>query len=217
MGACNSVTFNLICAFTHASFAILLASDDTLSKPSIFPSARVFSDLIAFSIITSCFHLFYATNLGQYDPAIRFAEYSVTAALMADVIATLVSFQEGVDVSHVAVLTSVTMLFGYLEEKTTNVPLMFRPHYLGYVPFLAAWYYIADWFYAAEGVPDFVVAIFVVEFCLFSCFGLVQYMYVVRRGSRRPDGEMDGVYNLLSLIAKTMLVALCYGGIKAQA
>jgi len=51
MGACNSVTFNLICAFTHASFAILLASDDTLSKPSIFPSARVFSDLIAFSIM----------------------------------------------------------------------------------------------------------------------------------------------------------------------
>ena len=217
MGACNSVAFNVLCAVTHASFAILLALDDATSKPSMFPLVRVYSDLIAFSIITSCFHLFYAVNLGRYDPAIRFAEYSVTAALMAEVIALLVRFQGDEDVSYVAVLTSVTMLFGYLEEKTTAVPLMFRPHYLGYVPFLAAWYYLTSWFAEAENVPDFVVAIFVVEFCLFSCFGLVQYMYVVRRGARRPDGEMDGVYNLLSLIAKTMLVMLCYGGVKAQA
>jgi len=142
----------------------------------------------------------------------------VTAALMADVIATLVSFQEAVDVSHVAVLTSVTMLFGYLEEKTVNVPLMFRPHYLGYVPFLAAWYYITDWFYAAEGVPDFVVAIYAVQFVLFSCFGVVQMVYTVLRlrptVSKSGRNEASGVYNLLSLVSKTSLVLLCYGGLK---
>lgn len=222
MSSLAGPVFNGLCAVIHASMATLLLVDDV--RTDNFPTGRVYSNLVAFSVITCLFHVFYAVRPITYDPAVRFAEYFVTAALMSDVIALLCTMrppgasgspQEGViDVTHVAILTATTMIFGYLEEKTQGVDLLLRPFFLGFFPYAAAWSYLSIWFFRSDA-PDFVQAIFLVEFILFSCFGAVQYVYTVS-GLRRSDTEMDGVYNLLSLISKSSLVLLCYGGIKSQ-
>jgi hypothetical protein len=160
-------------------------------------------------------------TINTHDSTIRFLEYFFTASIMSIVIAILVGIRDVYSLIGIEGAIATTMIFGYLEESTTNVPLMFRPYFLGYVPYLVAWIPITWQFIrvAIENseLPWFVIAIFAVEMALFSCFGLVQYIYVVLPGEVSKPIEMEGAYNLLSLTSKMLLIWLCVSGIVAQA
>jgi hypothetical protein len=187
----------------------LFISNDKLWAPSIFWF------LAMFSAITCGFHTYYIIA-SPYNSTVRFLEYFFTASIMASVIAILVDIRDVYTLIGVEGLMATTMTFGYLEEKTRGVvDMAISPHYLGYVPYVSTWF-ILTWQFirVASDAPTFVIAIFVLEFVLFSSFGVVQWYYVVRSNSTKRD--MEGAYNILSLTSKMLLVWLCVGGIAAQ-
>lgn len=183
------------------------------ANPSIFAFLAAFSGLTAFA------HAYYAYTINTHDSTIRFIEYFFTASIMADVIAILVGIRDIYSIIGIEACIATTMIFGYLEEKTTLSHII-RPYYLGYVPYLAAWTVITWQFIRVaivnDQLPGFVIGVFATQIFLFSCFGFVQWWYVVLQGKVTNQLEMEGAYNLLSLTSKMLLVWLCAGGIIAQ-
>lgn len=180
----------------------------------------IFSFLAAFTFITGCFHCFYFLNINNHDSALRFLEYSITATIMAAVIAILTGITDVYTLIGIEGLTATTMVFGYLEEKTAGkVPLLFRPFWLGWIPYVVAWIIITWHFIRANiefDVPEFVIAIYAVEVFLFSIFAWVQWVYVVKPGQITNRMEMEGWYNFLSITSKMLLVWLAFGGLASR-
>lgn len=237
----TSLPFQYICAALHFGSAISLilfaadssilstsgkiplfiqSSDDEMnSTPTMVElvNPSIFLFLALFSLITGCFHTYYSMSINTHDSTLRFLEYFFTASIMMVVLAILVNIRDIYTLVGMSSLIATTMVFGYLEEKTLDKDLLFRPHLLGYVPYLAAWL-ILTWQFArvASRAPTFVTVIYTLEFILFTSFGIVQWYYVVRLGSISNKLEMEGAYNLLSITAKMLLVWVCVGGIVGQ-
>lgn len=235
--------FNAICVVAHWGSAIVttIAAADSnfigtsgrtklfimkpvdLGQPPVleeWANPSIFSFLAAFTFITGCFHLYYYLNLSSHDSALRFLEYSITATIMAAIIAILTGINDVYTLIGIEGLTMTTMVFGYLEEKTAGrVSLTFRPFWLGWIPYLVAWIIITWHFIRANmefEVPEFVIAIYAVEVLLFSIFAWVQWVYVVKPDTLTNRMEMEGWYNFLSLTSKMLLVWLAFGGLAAR-
>lgn len=234
---CSTWQFNIVCALLHlaSTIAMVVLSVDpnkgrvvlTLGDiDTTWWTPSVFSGLALFSGITAAFHCFYAylIRIGNIG-SMRFLEYSITASIMAVIIAILCRIDDIFTLTGIAGLMMTTMVFGYLEDilpfTGDKSRLMIKPFWLGCIPYLFAWV-IISWSFFAEinhDVPHFVIAIFFIEFFMFSCFALVQYIYVVREERMLTDEEvltMDGWYNLLSLTSKLLLVWICFGGIESN-
>lgn len=235
--------FNYFCALLHAcSFvtlaAIIIFDDlvDTDGSVTLYipdPNDRVGNKLVPwrspsiffllalFSGITAMAHAWYGINANTHDSSIRFVEYFVTASTMGVVIAILVGIKDVYAIIGIETCIATTMIFGYVEEKTLkSQELAIRPYYMGYIPYLGAWFTISWQFIRValenDELPSFVIAVFVTQFLLFTCFGIVQWYYVVRDGAITNNMEMEGAYNFLSIISKQLLVWLCVGGIIGQ-
>lgn len=236
----SSQQFNSICVVAHLGSAIVMsiaASDPTFigtdgriklyipvpseinSIPTLeeWANPSIFSFLAAFTFITAAFHFYY---IREHDSSLRFLEYSITATIMATIIAILTGIVDVYTLLGIAGLTSTTMVFGYLEEKTAGtVSLYFNPFWLGCIPYIICWIIITWHFTRANmkfDVPDFVIAIYAVEILLFSIFAVVQWYYVVRPGQLTNRPSMEGWYNFLSITSKMLLVWLAFGGLAAR-
>lgn len=180
--------------------------------------------LVFFLVATGCFHLFYAM-LGASGARLRFFEYAITATCMF-VILQILSGEDNADVVVAcAALTASTMLFGVLQDRNTAAgeTRSGAAHWFGWVPFLAAWALLIKRFLnsisRSANVPDFVKRIVWIEFALFSCFAVVQYVYAVRLDGSRARAhalEYAGAYNLLSVTAKLTLAFTVFFGVKAM-
>lgn len=180
--------------------------------------------LIFFLIATGCFHLLYA-SLGVRAARLRFFEYAITATCMF-VILQVLSGEDNADVVVAcAALTASTMLFGFLQDRNTTAGNSQggAAHWFGWAPFIAAWALLIKRFLnsvnRSSNVPNFVKKIVWVEFALFCCFAIVQYIYAVRLGGARARLhalEYAGAYNLLSVTAKLTLAFTVFFGIQAM-
>jgi hypothetical protein len=61
--------------------------------------------------------------------------------------------------------------------------------------------------------PDFVYAIFIIELALFNSFAFVMVAYYKKWGKFSDYVYGERIYQVLSLIAKTLLAWLVFGGI----
>lgn len=208
--------FEYLCALLHfTTFAALFFLN---SERFVFSLSQGHVSLLivlsTISFITSIAHIVYACNRQRMS---RFLEYSITAPLMAFVIAVLVGIENETSLLGIAACIASTMPFGYLEEQLAETPVQTHPHYFGYIPYLSAWIMITREFYSNSSLPLFVSVIFITQLLLFSSFGIVQSYYLVREPNRPTDmNNMYGAYNLLSLLSKMTLVWLCVGGMTRQ-
>lgn len=231
--------FNSICFFAHFGSAVVMtlaaSSADLfgvdgrvqlyiplptqMNEPIVFEpfwNPSVFGFLATFSFITALFHAFYFAMNGDQRYTMRFVEYSITASIMAIVLAILTGINCIFTLVGVGGLTMSTMLFGFIQEGL-DVGSSKAPFLLGCVPYVFMWLIISWQFGRAMSslaVPNFVVVILVLEIVLFSSFAVVQY-YNKLKGSIY-DKTADGLYNLLSLTSKMILVWVCFGGILGQ-
>lgn len=156
-------------------------------------------------------------------------EYAVSAALMNVSIASLCGVCSVIVLSLVALCTSLMMLFGYLGERlaarqTRDKELEWIAFAAGSLLFLFAWLAPTEAFFRAVhegGVPGFVVAIFLTMFVAEGAFGVNALAWVEADSPVSPSETLKRNLDyerrkiLLSLVSKTLLAWLQYGGVFA--
>ena len=82
---------------------------------------RVFLLIASFLLITGCVHFFYAWRQLKYGDTpgfwFRYIEYSVTAPIMIVIIAILLGIREVYLLVLMALLTSITMIYGSIQDR----------------------------------------------------------------------------------------------------
>lgn len=145
----------------------------------------------------------------------RWAEYSISATIMI----VLIGFYFGVtDVTAVVAVigANVAMIFfGWLQERL-NPPgresTTMLPFWFGTVAGAAPWAAITINFLGSDGVPTFVIGIFVSLLVFFSTFAVNQWLQYREIGPWRSYAFGEKFYLVLSLVAKSALAWQIFGG-----
>lgn len=153
---------------------------------------------------------------------LRWSQYFFSASTMVWQIAILTLIQDITAGLSLASLTAVMILFGAVQERDTERDgrnASKWAFWMGCVPFAVVWSFIlAQFIYAADkserGVPDFVYAVVILQAVLYSFFGVNQWLYVYGFVGRIAYAWG---FDLLSVVAKTTLSGIVYGGINAAA
>lgn len=159
----------------------------------------------SFFAISSIFHfgnafLWRKTYVDQIRNCVnvsRWVEYSFSAPVMFVLISYAVGLMHLSEIVLGSALIHSVMLFG-LAQEVYNRPASDREwerrwprraafHFVGYGPFICAWFVVLYQFHvlstlpSTEGtrMPDFVYAIVYAEAALFSCFAVVQFVQIL--------------------------------------
>lgn len=181
--------------------------------------------LVGFTAVTAFFHLVVYPHVAYAAPAAladgknpwRFLEYGFTASAMLVVIAILSGVQEPGWLAALAAASALVMFLGYVVEQTDPADRWRTGVYtiLAWTILLGAYGTVFYRFLeVAQGdvqPPAFVYALVICMFLLFCCFGVVQLVWVVRKG--KGGARYEYAYLVLSVVAKTLLVGLTASGV----
>ena len=194
--------------------------------------------LAAFCFVTAVFHMVacfpWCHNLYMKQITIgvnvfRWAEYCITAPIMAVVIAWLVGIKDLITLSILAGIVSIMQFFGLTSDITNLVTrdakasfrrLRFVPYVMGSAPLMVFVYSILlslfgnEWFIqsASPPPPDFVYVIIITELALFSSFSFPLWYQLIVDTRHYWKGEV--VYIVLSMSSKVFLVVMLLVNIK---
>jgi hypothetical protein len=88
------------------------------------------------------------------------------------------------------------------------------PYIFGCIAGVIPWIIITGYFLGTNGTPpDFVYAIYIIEFLLFNCFALVMLAYYKKWWKFTDYMYCERTYQILSLVAKTLLAWLVFAGV----
>ena len=160
----------------------------------------------------------YEANVARGVNPARWWEYSLSASLMIVLIAMLAGVSELVALIALFGANAAMILFGLVHEQT-NVDrdeVDWRPFIYGCVVGAVPWIAISAQLNVAatdgDGVPGFVVAIFISLFLLFNTFAVNMWLQYRRRGRWADPAFAERVYVILSLVAKSALAWQVYAG-----
>jgi Heliorhodopsin len=160
----------------------------------------------------------YEANVARGVNPARWWEYSVSASLMVVLIAMLAGVSELVALIALFGANAAMILFGLVQEQTNagRDEVDWRPFVYGCVIGAAPWIAIAAQLIISatdgNGVPGFVVAIFVTLFLLFDTFAVNMWLQYRGRGRWADPAFAERVYLILSLAAKSALAWQVYVG-----
>ena len=190
-------------------------------------SLRVDWLVAAFLLLAAVDHLtlsvgrprrWYEANVARGINPARWWEYSVSASLMIVLIAMLAGVSELVALIALFGANAAMILFGLVQERV-NVgrdDVDWRPFaygcVIGAVPWIAIAAQLAVSTTEGDGVPGFVVAIFITLFLLFNTFAVNMWLQYRGRGRWTDPAFAERVYLLLSLVAKSALAWQVYAG-----
>lgn len=161
----------------------------------------------------------------------RWAEYSVSASAMIWIIAQLSGTTEVPTLTLLALQNVALQFIGFMIEKSGDPGYSWSA--TGYILFLSIWIPIVWQFLTSVDfakdengvdldVPKLVYAIVFLELSLFATFGIVSTWSRSRLGKARKTNKSkdftkfirrrEGLYIGLSLVSKTLLTWLAYGG-----
>lgn len=192
----------------------------------------------AFFLITAFFHFLYAYGrqtfyrrfIQQGANPLRWLEYSVTATIMAVILALAATVQTTQQLVLIAAATVAIMLLGWVSEKgvaTGSRGIALVAAVVAWILQLAVFGVIAYAFISTirqvnkklegeqreERIPPFVYVILIAELILFSLFGVVSAVMLYRSGRGRIDFfNYEVAYHSLSIISKLTLGWVFYVG-----
>ena len=179
----------------YRSIAVWQAANHTLPGPTM---ARIDDGvfdvryaILAFFLLSSAFQgIAAAFASGHSGATLRYIEYSFSASTAMCAIAVEAGIHDTYTLQAQFMLTFATMMLGIAAEFTQTPQRPLFPcmlfHVAGWFTCLSAYVPALDAFVqtarlSSPGPPDFVRALVIVEFGLFSCFGFVQaYMLTAR-------------------------------------
>ena len=205
----RSTVFEVRFAWAVALFLLLAAADHLL-------------------MVTPKVRSWYEANLLKGVNYARWAEYSVSASVMVVLIGLLCGINDLYAVLAIFGVNASMILCGaVMEHVNVDRPkVTWLPFAVGCVAGVVPWIAIvlavvrSSLNGPTNAVPAFVYAIIVVEFVLFNCFALNQWLQY--RGRTTGTGRFadylygEKVYLVLSLVAKSALAWLVFGGTLAS-
>ncbi|KAJ3331163.1 hypothetical protein HDU93_009917 [Gonapodya sp. JEL0774] len=202
-----------------------------LQERGLFPFVPVVS---GFAFLSSLFHLIvllsYRTYLKDLRKGInkfRWIEYSFSSSLMIGLIAILFGMYDIISLILVMSVNACMNFFGYMMEihnsdikgGRVDWTAFYFGCFAGVVPWAVILTYLGGAGAVTGNVPGFVWAILVVYFLMFNTFPVNMVGQYIRKGFW-ADKDFPGsgyykgekVYQILSLVAKSLLVWLVVGG-----
>jgi Heliorhodopsin len=148
----------------------------------------------------------YERNLMRQRNYVRWIEYSVSASLMAVLIASLVGINDIAAIIAIFFANGAMILFGLLMEKhQTTENTDWTAYWFGCVVGAAPWIAIGVYLFGSDGAPGFVYGIFASLLVLFFSFAVNMYLQYKRVGPWRDYLFGERAYIVLSLTAKSLL------------
>lgn len=162
----------------------------------------------------------------------RWMEYAITASIMAVAIAALSGARDLTTLLCVAGFTAITMSMGAIVEanlkradlsKKGKRKACILPSAIGWASMAAVWSIIGVHFFRnirrarqsedpdAAKPPKWITAIFWTQLALFSSFGVIQAVHVIKQPTSYK--AIDAAYIAASFTAKTALAGLVIGGV----
>ena len=160
----------------------------------------------------------YEANVARGINPARWWEYSLSASLMVVLIAMLAGVSELVALIALFGANAAMILFGLVQEQTNadRDEVDWRPFVygcvIGAVPWIAITAQLIISTTDGNGVPGFVVAIFITLFLLFNTFAVNMWLQYRGRGRWANPAFAERVYLILSLVAKSALAWQVYAG-----
>lgn len=233
--------FNLVMGLLHVaqgvailalstSFAIPVVAH-TLTGPPGSPSETVtLFDLnvgwavAAFLFVSAIAHLLIASPgvFPRYERMLlkgrndyRWVEYSISASIMAVLIAMLPGITDAAALIAIFGVNAAMIFFGLLQERYERPGGSMLPFWLGslvgIVPWVAIGVYMSGVGTDAR-IPGFVYAIFFSLFAFFMSFAVNQWLQYRRVGPWTDYLYGERVYVILSLVAKSALAWQVFAG-----
>ena len=186
-----------------------------------------------FSWISSAAHLIiflrfntYISDLRKGINRFRWFEYAISSSIMIGLIAMLFGMYDIISLFLLMSVNACMNLFGYVMESQnqTTKEIDWSSFWFGCFAGLVPWICIFVYLGAVGNlslVPGFVWGILVAYFIMFNTFPVnmvLQYLKISRWSDDHWGYRMGGyyfgekVYQILSLVAKSLLVWLVYGG-----
>lgn len=146
---------------------------------------------------------------------LRMIEYSISATLMQISIALVLGIWQRLVIAGVAALTVVTMLCGLIAEqlKYDRKDMAWAAHFVGWFSMVSVWVILGRQFgytieMSSESPPGFVYAIVIVIGILYTGFGAIQLVQLIKSGVN-PDRDLNRAVELaycaMSLTSKSFL------------
>jgi hypothetical protein len=184
----------------------------------VIPLVSAISELYQYGLKTS--NRYHEVNMNETPNSVRFIEYTFSAGLMLWIICSLSGISSLDVLVLVQIMNALLQYCGYSIEY--NI-LMFGVSTVAVndVKNVALSLYVSTWlvifthFYYAvssssDGPPPVVYAICPTMFVLFCLFGVNQHLW---SGGFISYHTCDVGYSVLSIVVKTILVWMIYGGI----
>jgi hypothetical protein len=199
--------------------------------PASLFDLRIDLAVAAFLLLAAVDHLamaaprvrgWYEANVRRGINPARWWEYSISASLMIVLIAMLSGITEGTALLAIFGVNASMILFGLAMERTNldRERVDWRPFVYGCIAGAVPWLAIALQIGVSQdngdGVPGFVIAIFITLFVLFNTFAINMWLQYRGRGRWADPVFAERVYLILSLAAKSLLAWQVYFGALAE-
>jgi len=153
----------------------------------------------------------------EYNP-LRWWEYAFSSSVMIVLIGMFFGISDVWTLFAMFMSNFLMNMFGLVMEKLNlgreRKDVDWSPYLLGVVAGLVQWVIIVGYFVGTGATPpDFVYAIFIVEFLLFNSFAWVMVAYYKGWGKFKDFRFGEATYQVLSVVAKTLLAWLVFGGV----
>ena len=222
-----------ILEFSRPIYTFYLRFDPITSSPSPNPQvAFEFSSVglwvasflgmsaIAHFLIAGPFYKFYVRKLKEYSNPIRWFEYAVSSSTMIVFIALLFGVWDGWTLFLIFMINACMNFFGYSQELQNDKEAMesgnisWINYWFGWFAGIAPWVVAVFYYVNVDGTPpDFVTYILIAEIILFNTFAFNMALQYLRIGPWKDYLYGERMYQILSLVAKTILAWLVFGGI----
>lgn len=154
----------------------------------------------------------YEHQLGRGRNPARWIEYSVSASIMAVLIAMLTGISDLAALIAIFGANTAMILFGLImERQPTDGSVDWHPFWFGCIAGAVPWIAIGAYLIGGEDPPTFVYVIFVSLFLLFNSFAVTMALQFRRVGPWRDPLFVEGSYVALSLLAKSALAWQVFG------
>jgi hypothetical protein len=180
--------------------------------PPFFLLSAVFQGLTT----VGRFNRIYNADLDRGVNRFRWYEYALSSGIMICLIASFVGITDLCALINIFVVNACMNLFGMsMELSNSGQGVNWLPFVYGCIAACPPWISIFTSLALGGSPPDFVYAIFVTYFVMFSLFPANMVLYFVRVGPWREYRFGEYVYIMLSLTAKTVLGWMVFGGLNA--